>query len=40
MKKTNLVKVRDALISLQPRITVPEETAGRARRAIDRMLAV
>jgi len=40
MKKTNLVKVRDALISLQPRITVPEETAGRARLAIDRMLAV
>jgi quinolinate synthase len=40
MKKTNLGKVRDALISLQPRITVPEEIADRARGAIERMLAV
>jgi quinolinate synthase len=40
MKKTNLTKVRDALISLQPRITVPEEIADRARDAIERMLAV
>jgi quinolinate synthase len=40
MKKTDLNKVRDALISLQPRITVPEEIAHRARCAIERMLAV
>jgi quinolinate synthase len=40
MKKTDLGKVRDALISLQPRIVVPEEIARRARGAIERMLAV
>jgi len=38
MKKTDLKKVRDALIFLQPRITVPEKIADRARAAIDRML--
>jgi len=40
MKKTDLTKVRHALLELQPRITVPEEIAHRARRAIERMLAV
>jgi quinolinate synthase len=40
MKKTDLNKIRNALISLQPRITVPEEIAHRARCAIERMLAV
>jgi len=40
MKKTDLNKVRNVLISLQPRITVPEEIAHRARCAIERMLAV
>jgi quinolinate synthase len=40
MKKTSLEKVRDSLATLQPRITVPEEVAGRARRAIERMLAL
>jgi quinolinate synthase len=40
MKKTDLKKVRDALISLQPRITVPEKIADRARGAIERMLAL
>jgi quinolinate synthase len=40
MKKTDLNKVRNALISLQPRITVPEDIADRARCAIERMLAV
>jgi quinolinate synthase len=40
MKKTNLVTVRDALVSLQPRISVPEDIADRARGAIERMLAV
>jgi quinolinate synthase len=40
MKKTDLIKVRQVLLTLQPRITVPEEIARRARRAIERMLAV
>lgn len=40
MKKTDLTKVRDALQTLHPRITVPEEIAHRARTAIERMLAV
>jgi quinolinate synthase len=40
MKKTDLIKVRNSLIALQPRITVPEEVAHRARCAIERMLAV
>jgi quinolinate synthase len=40
MKKTDLVKVRDALVSLKPRIFVPDEIAERARGAIERMLAV
>ena len=40
MKKTDLVKVRDALLTMSPRITVPEEVAARARRAIERMLAL
>jgi quinolinate synthase len=40
MKKTDLINVRQALLDLGPRITVPEEIAQRARRAIERMLAV
>ena len=40
MKKTDLKKVRDALVSLQPRVTVPREIADRARKAIERMLAI
>jgi quinolinate synthase len=40
MKKTDLVKVRDALKTLQPRITVPRDVADRARGAIERMLAL
>ena len=40
MKKTDLTKVRHALLELQPRVTVPDEIAHRARRAIERMLAV
>ncbi|OPY38465.1 MAG: Quinolinate synthase A [Methanoregula sp. PtaU1.Bin051] len=40
MKKTDLAMVCDALTTLRPRITVPEETAARARRAITRMLSV
>ncbi|MCK9441788.1 MAG: quinolinate synthase NadA [Methanothrix sp.] len=40
MKKTDLVKVLRALQTLQPQVTVPEEIAVRARRSIERMLAV
>ncbi len=40
MKKTDLTRVRDALETLRPRITVPEEIADRARGAIERMLAL
>jgi quinolinate synthase len=38
MKKNSLEKVRDSLSTLQPRITVPEDIAARARSAIERML--
>ncbi|NTW17383.1 MAG: quinolinate synthase NadA [Syntrophaceae bacterium] len=40
MKKTDLVNVLRALQTLQPQVTVPEEIAVRARRSIERMLAV
>jgi quinolinate synthase len=40
MKKTDLLKVRDSLKTLQPRITVPNDVADRARMAIERMLAI
>jgi len=40
MKKTDLEKVLRALQTLEPRVTVPEEIASRARRSIERMLAV
>ncbi|MBP2145498.1 quinolinate synthase [Methanofollis sp. W23] len=40
MKKTDLPLVRDALERLEPRVTVPPETAERARVAIERMLEV
>jgi len=40
MKKTTLAHVRDALVMLRPRITVPEEVGARARGAIERMLAL
>jgi quinolinate synthase len=40
MKKTDLLMVRDALATLRPRITVPEDVAVRARKAIERMLAL
>ena len=40
MKKTTLEKVRDCLRDMSPVVTVPEEIAVRAKRAIDAMLAV
>ena len=40
MKKTTPEKVLRALQTLEPRVTVPEEIGYRAKRAIERMLAV
>jgi len=40
MKVTTLPKVRDALLHNQYQITVPPPTAARARRAIERMVAI
>jgi len=40
MKLTTLEKMVWALEDMQPRVTVDEETAGRARQAIERMLAI
>ena len=40
MKVTTLPKVLHALETMEHRITVPEETARKARRAIERMIAI
>ena len=40
MKKTDLEKVQNSLATLSPRVTVPENIAARARKAIERMLAI
>jgi quinolinate synthase len=40
MKKTSLDLVLKALQTLEPQVIVPDEIAARARRAIERMLAV
>ncbi len=40
MKVTTLPKVRDALLRNEHRITVPKAVADRARRAIERMVAI
>jgi len=40
MKRITLDKLRDSLRDLQYDVSVPPETAARARRAIDRMLAI
>jgi quinolinate synthase len=40
MKKTDLVKIRNSLATLRPRIAVPQDIADRARGAIERMLAL
>lgn len=40
MKLTNLEDVRDALVTMEPVVTVPEDIRIRAARALDRMLSV
>ena len=40
MKVTTLPKVRAALLNLEHRITVEPEVAAKARRAIERMIAI
>jgi len=40
MKKTNLQKVRDSLLNLSPRVTVPAEIREKAIGALEKMLAV
>jgi quinolinate synthase len=40
MKKTDLRKVHTALERMEPRVIVPEGISRRARKAIDRMLAI
>ena len=40
MKVTTLTQVRDALVHMQHRITVPEDVAARARLAIERMVSI
>ena len=40
MKVTTLPKVRNAIERTQFRITVPDDIASRARRAIERMVAI
>ena len=40
MKKITLEKLRDALEKMQHEVVVPEETSTKARKAIERMLAV
>ena len=40
MKKTTLEKVRDSLRDMSPVVTVPDDIAARAKRAIDAMLAL
>src|SRR5207249_9598954 len=40
MKLITLEKVRDSLRDLKHEVTLPAVVAGRARRAIDRMLAI
>src|SRR2546426_10044326 len=40
MKLITLEKLRDCLRDLKPEVVVPPDVAARARRAIDRMLAI
>jgi quinolinate synthase len=40
MKKTTLENLAEALRDMKTRVTVPEEIAVRARKAIEAMLAI
>jgi quinolinate synthase len=40
MKKITLEKVAACLERMEPRVTVPEQIASRARLALDRMVAI
>ncbi|WP_404383348.1 quinolinate synthase NadA [Caenispirillum salinarum] len=40
MKKITLENIRDALVSLEPRVEIPADMAERARASVERMLAV
>ena len=40
MKRITLPKIRRALETMTTAVTVPDETAGRARRAVERMIAI
>jgi quinolinate synthase len=40
MKRITLPKIRRALEMMQPQVTIDPEVAGRARRAVERMLAI
>ena len=40
MKLTSLEDIRDALLTMSPRITVPEDIRLAAKKALDRMLAI
>ncbi len=40
MKRITLTKIRDSLVSLTPRVEIDPAIAGRARRAVERMVAV
>jgi quinolinate synthase len=40
MKLTSLEDIRDALVTMSPRVTVPEEIRIPAKQALDRMLAI
>jgi quinolinate synthase len=40
MKRITLAKIRRALETMQPQVTIDPEVADRARRAVERMLAI
>lgn len=40
MKATNLEKIRQALVNMEPRITVPEKIRKQAFKALEKMLTI
>ena len=40
MKKTTLENLHEALLEMKTRVTVPDDVANRARKAIEAMLAI